>query len=48
MPEKVFVNERATVTAGLAKLVSIPCLFNTRNAKGLGFPVGNDLVEKPH
>ena len=30
-----------------AKLVSIPCLFNTGNAKGFGFPVGNDPAEKP-
>ena len=47
MPEKVFVKGRATVTAGLAKLVSIPFLFNTRNAKGFGYPVGNDPAEKP-
>jgi hypothetical protein len=30
-----------------AKLASIPCLSNTRNAKGFGFPVGIDPAEKP-
>ena len=29
-----------------AKLVSTPCLSNTRSAKGFGFPVGIDPAEK--